>query len=201
MKKLFILLLVPIFGFAQEYYFDAFVSATEKKSNQFKLINTQDNNIDVFSHSDATLSLYDLNKQLLHTFSYKVIDGTFKTNYLKSYKLHDEIISSIFEIEKIDANTYQIVEYRNEKRKKVLFKMICTIEDTTLNYSNSLYADIGSEKRTIILNLLRNQIGESKNFIIKKQSSFYGNNNVHTREITSFGENKIKIVVPNKLVF
>lgn len=210
MKKLyfFTLLHFGLFAFSQNYKFDyAIVSII--------------NNLRYNSEKTEHTNLYDSTKKQ-HLYI-RTIDGdlkalivdektgfrhNFKANqgkdfltfqYLNSEKINNlknVILNDIIEISKIDSLQYQVIGYKNEKKKSKRFTALITLEKSDLDY---LVFGIDHAKNEYIEEEFRKMLDPETTFKIAKMNLKYSTGVQY--EITyNFKKIDLDFKIPSQLI-
>ena len=211
MKKyilIFVFFLYKI-GFSQTYKFDAFVEIYHEvpqikyKGSQTLLLNTSDESITAFSHSDLTFTVYDNKRNVGHSFLNMTTKDKYSFIYKKSFKLssNEDEDKYDYEIKKIDDKKYEIIEYKNHKRKIITFKIIVELEKSDINLLGAISSDIGEKRRCKIKEILEKEIGNKEKFKITNQLTFYRKDNIIDHKTINSGPVNIQMILPAKLNF
>jgi len=181
MKKLILLFLFfPFINFfSQEYHFDYSIETqTDKtKPNKEKIISTSfyDSKNRVHLHIDKyndkmRAVIYDRIKNLRHSF--KVTEGkgfvTFEyshTNDLSKDKHKNIAEDDILEVVKRDSLQYQIVAWKNAKKKRERFSATATLEKSKFNYLEIGIDHSGSDE---IEEKVRQFLEPNSNYAVKR---------------------------------
>ena len=204
MKNAFIIfVLQSALYYGQIFSFDGFVKITEANcgGTHTKFINTSKPKVYAISYSDQTISLFDGEKDLRHYFRYKIKDEKPIIKYLYSYKLKEPKVTTEFTIEKTNEKEYKITEFKNKKRGEAIFEVICKIDETSMDLSNSISADISTHRKAMIHSLLKEEVSTPQNFVIMQQITDYKNGRVFKRNTVQFGTIKLELEVPAKIKF
>lgn len=148
MKKLysFIFIVLSLFAFSQNYKFDyAIVSNINNlKYNSEKTENT--NLYDSTKKQHLYIRMIDGDLKALIVDEKNGFNHHFKANqgkdfltfqYLNSEKINNHknvILNDIIEISKIDSLQYQVIGYKNEKKKSKRFTALITLQKSDLDY-------------------------------------------------------------------
>jgi hypothetical protein len=181
MKKLILLFLFFSFInlFSQEYHFDYSIETqTDKtKPDKEKTISTSfyDSKNKVHLHIDKyndkmRAVIYDRIKNLRHSF--KVTEGkgfvTFEYSHTNDFSKdkHKSIAEDdILEVVKRDSLQYQIVAWKNAKKKRKRFLAIVTLEKSKFNYLEIGIDHSGSEE---IEEKVRQFLEPNSNYVVKR---------------------------------
>lgn len=148
MKKLsfLIFLIFSLFTYSQNFKFDyAIVSksvdqnSTSRKAEFTNLYDSSKKQHLYIRMIDADLRgrIMDEEKGFIHSFKANQEKDFLTFQYLYSEKINKDknvVINDVIEISKIDSLQYQVIGYRNEKRKSRRFTAIITIEKSDLDY-------------------------------------------------------------------
>jgi hypothetical protein len=212
MKKLILLFLFFSFInlFSQEYHFDYSIETqTDKtKPDKEKTISTSfyDSKNKVHLHIDKyndkmRAVIYDRIKNLRHSF--KVTEGkgfvTFEYSHTNDFSKdnHKSIAEDdILEVVKRDSLQYQIVAWKNAKKKRKRFSAIATLEKSKFNYLEIGIDHSGSEE---IEEKVRQFLEPNSNYVVKSLQVDYWTGYSFD---SSFKIAKVdfKLKVPEKLI-
>jgi len=186
MKKLLPLFLTLIFTtvFSQEYHFDYSI---ETQTNQIKPDKEKSVSTAFYDSKDRVYlnltkynnklraAIYDKDKHLRHSFTVTESKGSvvfkythtndFSTDKHKSFSTED-----IIEVTKIDSLKYQIIAFKNERKRKKRLTALITLEKSNFNY---LEVYLEHSKTDEMGDKLKKFLDPNSNYIIKNMQLDY----------------------------
>ena len=186
MKKLLPLFLTLIFTtiFSQEYHFDYSIETqtNQIKPNQEKSVSTAfyDSKDRVYLNlikynNKLRATIYDRDKHLVHSFKLteskeSVIFEYTHTNDFNADKHKSFSTNDIIEVTKIDSLKYQIVAFKNERKKKKRLTVLITLEKSDFNY---LEVYVEHSKTDEMREKLKKFLDPNSNYIVKNMQLDY----------------------------
>ncbi|EJL68748.1 hypothetical protein [Chryseobacterium populi] len=214
MKKLILLLLCLIFAnlFSQEYHFDYFIeevsNRTKPEKEQWISNSFYDSKnkfiLDLVSFNNKTRAyIFEEGKELRHSFKVDQknnmlsFEYTHSSDFEKRKKINESNKANVFKITKVDSLRYEIIVFKDEKKKKKKFTALVNLEKSDFNYLN-IHADYG--RCDEIEEKLAELLDPDSKYIIKKMHLEYSNGYFFDMAVTKIQKTNLILKIPEKLV-